>query len=119
MTSQTNTSEKYEPTKYSLDIETAPYHLDSQGEHNINHTEEVIIGSEQGIMFPTRVGTTMYNALIDIGVTRCCMSEEYYKKLQLSKIHLLQNINVRSVTGSNLGSNWTSELHLYVGRYII
>ena len=37
------------------------------------HTKEVIIGSEQGTTFPTRVGTTM------------CMSEEYYKKLQLSK----------------------------------
>ena len=30
------------------------------------------------------------------------MSEEYYKKLQLSKIHLLQNVSVRSATGSNL-----------------
>ena len=30
------------------------------------------------------------------------MSEEYYKKLQLSKMHLLQNISVRSATGSNL-----------------
>ena len=30
------------------------------------------------------------------------MSEEYYKKLQLSKVHLLQNISVRSATGSNL-----------------
>ena len=102
MTSQTNTSEKYEPTKYYLDIETVPCHLDTQGEHNISHTKEVIIGSEQGTMFPTRVGTTMCNALIDTGATRCCMSEEYYKKLQLSKIHLLQNINVRSAIGSNL-----------------
>ena len=29
-------------------------------------------------------------------------NEEYYRKLQLSKIHLLQNVNVRSATGSNL-----------------
>ena len=102
MTSQTNTSEKYEPTKYYLDIETTPCHLNSQGEHNINHTEEFIIGSEQGTTFPTRVGTTMCNALIDTSATRCCMSEEYYKKLQLSKIHLLQNMNARSATCSNL-----------------
>ena len=44
----------------------------------------------------------MCNALIDTGATRCCMSEKYYKKLQLAKIHLLQNVNVRSATGSNL-----------------
>ena len=71
---------------------------------NINntHREEVIIGSEQGMTFPTKVGTTMCNALIDKGATRSCMSDKYYEKLQLAKIHLLQNINVKSATGSNL-----------------
>ena len=71
MSPQTNTPKKYEPTKYYIDIETTPCHLDNQGEHNTNHTEEVIIGSEQGTMFPTRVGTMMCNALIDTGATRC------------------------------------------------
>ena len=85
MTSQTNTPEKCEPTKYYIHIETTPCHLDSQGEHHINYTEEVIVGSEQGTTFSTRMGTTMCNALIDTGATRCCMSEEYYKILQLSK----------------------------------
>ena len=85
MTPQTNVQEKCEPTKYYIDIETAPCCLDNQREHNINHTEEVNIGSEQDTTFPTRVGATMCNALIDTGATRCCMSEEYYKKLQLSK----------------------------------
>ena len=104
MTLQTNTLEKYESTKYYIDIETTPCHLGSQGKHNINHTEEVTTGSEQGTMFPTKVGTTMCNELIDTGATRCCISEEYYKKLQLSKIHLLQNISVRSATSSNLAT---------------
>ena len=66
-----------------------------------NHTEEVIIGSEQGTTFPTKIGTTICNALIDTGATRCCMSEKYYKRLHLTKIHLLQNVNVKSATGSN------------------
>ena len=52
--------------------------------------------------FPTKIGTTMCNALIDIGATRSCMREKYYKKLQLAKIHLLQNINVKLATGSNV-----------------
>ena len=64
--------------------------------------EEVIIGSEQGMTFPTKIGTTMCNVLIDTGAARCCMSEKYYKKLQLAKIHLVQNVNVRSAAGSNL-----------------
>ena len=44
----------------------------------------------------------MCNALIDISATRSCMSEKYYRKLHLAKVCVLQNINVRSVTGSNL-----------------
>ena len=74
----------------------------SLNENNVNHTEEVIIGSEQGTTFPTKIGTTMCNALIDTGATRSCMSEKYFKKLQLAKIHLLQNVNVKSATSSNL-----------------
>ena len=55
----------------------------------------MIIGSEQGTTFPTKVGTTMCNELIDTGATRSCMSEKYYRKLHLNKISLLQNIRVR------------------------
>ena len=44
----------------------------------------------------------MCNALIDTGGTRSCMSKKYYKKLQFANIHLLQNVNVKLATGSNL-----------------
>ena len=68
----------------------------------INHMEEVIIGSEQGTTFHTKIGTLMCNALIDTGATRSCISEKYYQILPSTKIHLLRNISVRSATGSNL-----------------
>ena len=71
-------------------------------DYTVNHTEEVVIRSEQGTTFPTKVGSIFCNALIDTGATRSCMSEAYYRKLQLNKIHLLSNIHVRSATGSNL-----------------
>ena len=48
------------------------------------------------------MGTTVCNTLIDTGATRCCISEEYYRKLQLPKIHLLQTVSVSSAIGSNL-----------------
>ena len=57
---------------------------------------------QQGTTFPTKTGATVCNALIDTVATRCCIREEYYRKLQLTKIHLLQNVNVRSATGNNL-----------------
>ena len=69
---------------------------------HINSTEEVVIGSEQGTTFPTKVGSTLCNALIDTGATRSCMSESYYKTLQLNSICSILNTCVKSATGSNL-----------------
>ena len=94
--------ESYELDNYHGEIDTTFCQVKSLDGYDMDHTEEVVIGSEQGTTFPTKVGTTICNALIDTGSTRCCISEKYYKKLQLAKIHLLQNVNVRSVTGSNL-----------------
>ena len=93
---------KLKKIKNHVDKAIATIPQDILDENTVNHTEEVVIGSEQGTTFPTKVGTTMCNALIDTSATRSCMSEKYYRKLQLNKIHLLQNIHVRSVTGSNL-----------------
>ena len=44
----------------------------------------------------------MCNALIDTGATKSCISEKYYQNLSLTKIQIIQNINVKSATGSNL-----------------
>ena len=94
--------EGYGPTKYYIDVEMALFCPDCQRRHNVNHIEEVIIGSEQGTTFPTKVGSMVCNALIDTGATRCCMSEAYHRKLQLPDAQLLHNVNVWSATGSNL-----------------
>ena len=53
---------------------------------DINHMEGVIIGAEQGTTFPTRIGTSMCDALIDTGATRRCISEKYYQNLPTTKI---------------------------------
>ena len=94
--------EQYKHDSHPGKIDATSYQSKDSDESSIDHTEEVIIGSEQGTTFPTKIGTTMCNALIDSGASRSCISEKYYKKLELTKIHFLQNINVRSATGSNL-----------------
>ena len=95
-------SEQKELNIFSEKVDITSCRLGNLDENNINHTEEVIIESEQGTTFPTKIGTMMCNALIDSGATRSCMSKKYYKKLQLAKFHLLQNVNVKLATGSNL-----------------
>ena len=71
-------------------------------DQDVNHTEEVVIGWEQGTTFPTRIGTSVYNALIDTGATRSCINEKYFQNLLFTKLQFMQNISVRSATGSNL-----------------
>ena len=95
-------SEQKEPDDFPEKNTIISCQVEKLNGNDINHTEEVIIGSEQGTTFPTKICTTVCNALIDTGATRSCMSEKYYKKLHWAKIHLLQNINVKSATGSNL-----------------
>ena len=69
---------------------------------NATHSEEVVIGSEQGTTFPTKIGTSVYNALIDTSATRSCISEKYFQNLLLTKTQFVQNTSVRSANGSNL-----------------
>ena len=71
-------------------------------EELIDSAEEVIISSEQGTTFPTKVGSTLCNALIDTGATKSCMSGSYYKTLHLDSIRSVVNTHVRSAIGSNL-----------------
>ena len=108
--------EQKEPNNFLRKTDIIPYQSKNLDESNINHTEEVIIGSEQGMTFPTKIGTTMCNALIDTSATRSCMSKKYYKKLQLAKIHLLQNVNVKLATGSNLAPMGLVNCTLELGK---
>ena len=94
--------ENYAPDQYYKEIENTFCQSEKLDKYGMDHTEAVVIGSEQGTTFPTKIGAMVCNALIDTGAIRCCISEEYYRKLQLTKIHLLQNVNVRSATGSYL-----------------
>ena len=60
----------------------------------IIHVEEVIIGTEQGMTFPTKIGTSICNALIDTGTTKSCISEKFYQQLPTINIQKLNNISV-------------------------
>ena len=62
----------------------------------------MIIGTEQGTTFPTRIGTSICNALIDTGTTKSCISERYYQQLPTIQMQKLNHISVRSATGSKL-----------------
>ena len=47
---------------------------------NIDHTKEVIIGTEHGMTFPTQIGASVCHTLIDTGATRSCISKKILSK---------------------------------------
>ena len=53
-------------------------------------------------MFPTRIGATISNALIDTGATRSCICEKFYRCLPPFDMQNVGDIRVKSATGSNL-----------------
>ena len=71
--------EQYKPDIHVGKMAITSYQSKGSDKSSIDHTEDIIIGSEQGMTFPTKIGTTLCNALIDTGITRCCISEKYYK----------------------------------------
>ena len=52
-----------------VDKVTVTIPQEDYNENTVNHIEEVVIGSEQGTTFPTKIGTTLCNALIDTSAT--------------------------------------------------
>ena len=91
------------PKKPNTNIDQQDNHKEFKPKQNeIIHTEEVIIGTEQGTTFPTKIGTSVCNALIDTGATKSCISEKFYQQLPTINMQKLKNVSVKSATGSNL-----------------
>ena len=61
----------------------------------------VIVGSEKGTTFPAIINQTVCNVLIDTSASRSCISEAFYKQLNLPPIQELK-VHVRSATSGSL-----------------
>ena len=64
--------------------------------------EQVVIGTERGTTFPIDIQGSKCNVLIDTSATRSCISEAYFKTLPQQNLKGLQNIAVRSASGTSL-----------------
>ena len=62
----------------------------------MENVHQVIVGSEKGTTFPAIINQTVCNALIDTGASRSCISEAFYKQLNLPTIQELLRVHVRS-----------------------
>ena len=55
-----------------------------------------------GATVPATLEHTLCNALVDTGVTRSCLSEEYYQELLLPGLKPVHKLQVRTASGSRL-----------------
>ena len=84
------------PRNTDTDNDSYDKHQDSEPKSiDIIHTEEVVIGTKQGTMFPTKIGTTLCNALINTSATKSCISEKFYQQLPTITMQKLKHISVK------------------------
>ena len=93
---------RYNPQTYYQDIDIGTYCSCCNDRHMDECILQVIVGSSKGTTFQTKIGDVICNDLVDTGASRSCISESFYRKLNLPPFKTLCRVNVRSVTGSNL-----------------
>ena len=74
------------------------------------------MGSERGTTFPATINQTVCNALIDTGASRSCISEKFYKQMNLPPVRELLRTHVRSATGGSLSPIGTTQCTFKLGE---
>ena len=60
-----------------------------------SRVELITVGTTVGATVPATLEHTLCNALIDMGTTRSCLSEEYYQQLLLPGLKPVHKLQVR------------------------
>ena len=84
--------------------------------HHEEGIHQVIVGSERGSTFPIRIEQLICNALIDTGASRSCISDKFYKQLNLPPIQELFQMHIWSATGGSLSSLGTTQCIFKIGE---
>ena len=92
-TEQTWLTKGYEPREYFTEL---------SDDSSSSRVELVIVGTTVGATVPATLEHTLCNALVDTGVTRSCLSEEYYQQLLLPGLKPVHKLQVRTASGSRL-----------------
>ena len=76
----------------------------------------VTVGTTVGATVPVTLEHTLCNALVDTGMTRSCLSEEYYQQLLLPGIKSVHKLQVRTASGSSLCPTGTVTCDFKLGK---
>ena len=76
----------------------------------------VTVGTTVGATVPATLEHTLCNALVDMGTTRSCLSEEYYQQLLLPGLKPVHKLQVRTASGSSLCPTGTVACDFKLGK---
>ena len=80
--------------------------------------ELVTVGTMVGATVPATLEHTLCNALVDTGVMRSCLSEEYYQQLLLPGLKPVHKLQVRTALGSSLCPTGTITCNFKLGKQL-
>ena len=80
--------------------------------------ELVTVGTTVGATVPATLEHTLCNALVDTGVTRSCLREEYYQQLLLPGLKPVHKLQVRTASGSSLCPTGTNTCNFKLGKQL-
>ena len=109
-----DSSRGYKPELYVMSIEEReiPFWNKIKG-----YVTEVTVDSTRGATVPVQIGKSKCNALIDTGVSKSVMSEEYFQQLMLPDLRQIYNINIKSTSGSKIKTTGITTCTFSIGKH--
>ena len=103
------TQKGYKPEEYFTEL---------SNDSSSSRVELVTVGTTLGATVPATLEHTLCNALVDTGVTRSCLSEEYYQQLLLPGLRPVHKLQVRTASGSSLYPAGTIMCNFNLGKQV-
>ena len=78
---------------------------------------EVTVGSTKGATIPIQIGNSKCNALVDTGVSKSVISEEYFQQLMLPDLKQIYNIDIKSASGNKIQMIGVTQCTFSIGKH--
>ena len=99
-----------------MGYEPKEYFTEFSDDSSRSRVELVTVGTTVGATVPATLEHTLCNALVDTGMMRRCLSEEYYQKLLLPGLKPVHKLQVRTASGSSLCPTETITCDFKLGK---
>ena len=76
---------------------------------------EITLDNTKSAVIPAKIAQEQCKVLVDTGASRCCIREDYFKKIPGTSLSLLKGVRIRSATGRDLQTLGRAECTFTLG----